>query len=284
MNPFKKRSAGKQRRIVVFTSDQHFNSTRGLCPYRVTRHEGGTHETDKCQRWLWDRWIEFWRDEVAPLIGPEDTLHLVFVGDLVDGDHHNSHELISRNQITQHRIALKGLEPPLALNPTSVHIIKGTDVHAGELGAWEEYIAKDIDAVKDEEHNTYSWWWLREVFGGVMFDIAHHGKAGYREWTKPNAQNAQAVQTIVRYTERNENPPDVVIRADRHKYATSGDNYMVEATTLPPWQLQTSHGNRIDPDSILPVGGLIYVCRDGRYERKRKLYHPPPPQIGRTYE
>jgi hypothetical protein len=278
----RRKRPANSRSIVVFTSDQHFNSTRGLCPYRITRHEGGTHEASRPQKWLWDCWTLFWKEEVQNIRQPEDKLHLIFVGDLVDGgSHHNTHETISRNEITQHTIALEGLKPALSLNPDSVHIIKGTDVHVGDIGSWEEYVARDIEAVPDKEHGVAAWWWLRAEFNGVLFDIAHHGKAGRLEWTFPNSANAQAAQTIIRYAGRGERCPDVVIRADRHRYLTSGDNYQVEVTGLPSWQLQTSYGNQISPDGILPIGGLVYICKDGRYERRRRLFYPDPPQIWR---
>lgn len=268
-----------KRAIVVLTADHHFNSTKGLCPYRVTKHEGGTHEASKAQRWLWDCWTLFWK-EVSSFRKRCDTLHEIFVGDLVDGgSHHNTHETISRNEVTQHNICIKGLEPPLSLKPSTIHIIKGTDVHVGEIGSWEEMIARDLDTVPDEEHNTYAWWWLRAEFGGVLFDIAHHGKAGYRDWTMPNAANAQAAQTIIRYASRGEKLPAVVIRADRHKYLTSGDNYPVEVTGLPSWQLQTSYGNKIDPDGVLPIGGMIYICQNGEYIRKKRTFEPDVPAI-----
>jgi hypothetical protein len=178
---------------------------------------------------------------------------------------------------TQHKIALKVLEPLLDLKPNHLFVIRGTEAHTGKSSEWEELLAKDLQAEPcDEKHEIYSWFHLLLDTEGVLIDIAHHGKTGYKPWTTGNAVNSMATEIFYRCAERGDRQPNLVIRAHRHKPADSFEhNRHVRVLQIPSWQLSTAFGHRIAPGELLPIGGIAVLCDKGEYEVK-KFYQDPP--------
>ena len=131
--------------IVAVVSDLHSNSTIGLCPYSFNLDDGGTYKASKAQRWLWRNWQDYWK-RIANL--SQDTgLPVVAVvnGDITDGDHHGSPQLITRNDADQLRLGIAVLEPVLN-TARRVFVVRGTEAHVGKSASLEEMIAQDIGA------------------------------------------------------------------------------------------------------------------------------------------
>jgi hypothetical protein len=259
--------------ILVVVSDLHSNSTLGLCPTSVVLDEGGTYEPGLHQKWLWFHWVKFW-ERVKAARKRGYRLIVVLNGDIMDGDHHGTAQLISRNMATQHRIVVENLQPIFDLKPTKIFVVRGTEAHTGKSGQYEEMIASDIQAEQDEETGSYSWWWLPIEVEGVQFDIAHHGRAGYRPWTRANATQMLAAELTMRYAQEGSDLPDVAIRSHTHQPADSYDNYPLRLLQTPAWQASTAFGQRLQPGSLLPCGGYIFKCRDGEYELEKLIFRP----------
>ena len=156
--------------VVVIVSDLHVNSTVGLCPQRVALDDGGTYQQSKAQRWIYRCWLDFWQ-HVDNL--PRSALYVVLNGDLVEGLHHGTTQLVTHNEETQLGMALQLLEPVARL-ADYLFIVRGTEAHTGPSAFWEEHIAEDLSAVRDEVGLTASWWHLPLTVEGVTFDICHH--------------------------------------------------------------------------------------------------------------
>ena len=146
--------------LLVVISDIHANSTVAVCPPSINLDDGGSYKASKAQLWIWDKWLKFW-SKVKEESKGYDKLCVVLNGDLVDGDHHDTPQIITRNMETQSRIALAVIKPMLDLNPDAIYVIRGTESHVGKSGQWEEFIANDIGAVVDEQRGTSSWWHLK---------------------------------------------------------------------------------------------------------------------------
>lgn len=264
--------------IVAVTSDLHCNSTVALCPPVVQLDDGGIYYQSTAQKWLWDCWEHYWKQVETLVQKYSADLFLVFNGDLVEGSHHGTTQLISHNLEIQARIALDTLDIPLSLNPTCKFIIRGTETHVGRSAQHEESIAQIIGAEPETDTGASSWWWLPLEADGVKFDIAHHGRTGYRPWTKPNATNLLAAQLVMEYAQRKATWwPDVAIRSHIHSGGDSYDNYRIRVLQTLSWQLSTSFGHRIAPGNLLPIGGYIFICNEGKYElypKENTIYKP----------
>ena len=260
--------------VVAVVSDLHTNSTIGLAPPRVSLDDGGEYKASKAQRWLWNNWRDFWRRARATADEHQATLLAVVNGDALDGDHHNTPQIITRNVNDQLAIAAATLAPVME-TADAWYMIRGTEAHAGQAASFEEHLAADCGAVPDASDH-HARWHLYARWGGVTFDIKHHPESGsVRPWTKGNGANR--ISEIVRhaYWSTGDNPPDVVIRSHRHGFEDSSRlTRGVYSIITAPWQLTTSFGYRIGAGSpqVAAVGGLLFVCQSGHYTVEQVTY------------
>lgn len=245
-----------------------------LCPPAVTTEDGGTYRANCGQLEIYRIWQHYW-DEVKRLRGTgrkKRSLYIVINGEVIDGDHHNTTQLITRNCVTQLAIAAQTFESVWKLKPDHIFVVRGTEAHSGQNGQWDEAFGRDIGAEKDGD--CYSWWWLPLEIEGVLFDIAHHGRAGSRQWTEPTGANTLAAEITMYCARTGQRIPDLALRGHVHKTPDSYDNYPVRVVHNPSWQFSTGHGNRIAPGLLLPIGGNIILVDDDQYEVKKVHYRP----------
>jgi hypothetical protein len=87
--------------------------------------------------------------------------------------------------------------------------------------------------------------------------------------------NSKAADTLTEYARLRLKPPDVVIRSDQHRYASSGDNYPVTVYQTPCWQLHTEYIYKINGENSLPdIGGLIFIIDDNGGYTCQKVFYP----------
>lgn len=252
--------------IVAVVGDLHVNSTVGLCPPYVDLDDGGTYRPSKAQRWLWRCWLDFWNKIGALKREHGAQCYAVLNGDLADDNRHSKHQLITPNNTTVIRMTAGVLEPALDVADRAF-VVRGTEAHAGPSAQLDEKVAEDIDAERNEEAKTWSWWWLPLEAAGVRFDIAHHPQTfGSRPWTLDPAAARHAVIIRDQYWERGERPPDVAVRSHVHTYSLSAKRLKPQFFYTPPWELTTAHGHRRGGGGgVEPVGGLPFVCQNGEY-------------------
>lgn len=258
--------------ILAVVSDLHTNSTVGLCPPGVQLDDGGTYRAGKTQRWLWSSWLNYWTQVTELQVQFQAPLWIVCNGDAFDGDHHDTYQVITRNPADMLHIAAQVFETL----PKWEHlfIVRGTPAHVGKGASLEETLAADLSATGDTATGTASWWHLPLDCDGVLFDIAHHGTMGSLPWTKANAANKLAALTVFDYAGHGGKLPHVVIRSHRHEYADSGGNFPVLAIQSPAWQLPTEYTRRLAPAALGDIGGLVFVCHEGRYTWRAIRYRP----------
>lgn len=264
-----------RRAVVAAVSDLHINSTVALCPPGVELDDGGHYSPSPFQQNLWRCWLDYWRAVLMTRERHGGRLYVIINGDAVDGDHHDTPQIITRNLTIQARMALMVLQP-IARLADYLFIIRGTEVHTGKSGAWEEWLAEFLHAVPDDETGTHSWWWLPLEAGGVRFDVAHHpGTSSRRPWTKGGAANRLSAWLLNDYASMGEKPPQVALRGHNHTLEDSGLNHAIRTFCMPCWQLTTGFGHRIGGSGKLAdIGGLIFTCADGRYDVDVRRYPP----------
>jgi hypothetical protein len=258
---------------IIVVADTHIGSTVGLSPATFYKDDGDPVKLSKVRRWLLKQWENFLNDVDQITEGYERTL--VLNGDIAEIDSkYRSWQLLSRNPADVKRAVAEVLDP-LAQMCDDIFVLRGTEAHTGKAAYLEEQIADDLEAVKDPISGRYSWWHLRAKWEGVAFDVAHHWGGGYLPWTFANAANKLAVMTGIAYSEWGEKPPQVAIRAHKHRFGDSGRTFPTRAVLCPSWQMKTAYVHRIgSPNSFPDIGGLIFLCKDGNYQFHDLRYKP----------
>ena len=255
---------------IAIVGDTHANSRMGLCVPTFNLLDGGTYRANKTQRWLWTCWLDFW-EEFASLGGRKGA---IFNGDMVDGDTKNrTHQVITRNQAEMVGLAQETLVPALDVLDYCI-FLKGTPAHVGKSAQLEEDLASDTTISKKNGSGNYAWDRFYGMVGGVIFDVKHFGKLGYKYWTRPNALNSIATELILAYVKNGERLPHVAVRNHRHQKGDTYDNYAIRVIANGCWQGPTEYAQIIS-DELPDIMGLIYQCEDGKYKLIKKIYPFP---------
>lgn len=258
---------------LAYASDLHVDSTMGLCPGGGVDLDGGGHyDLSPGQEWLWQCWTDF--NSRIRRAARGRRVYGVLGGDIVDGDHHGTLQLVTANITEQRRHAVEVVRPFIELCDVKF-VLRGTDAHAGESSQDDEDVAAAIGAEATPTGES-SWYELRLDLGGVLVDCAHHCSAGNRAWTAGSAAVRIATEAVLYAAAHGERPPDLVLRSHVHRYHDSGD--MVRPTRCiisPAWQLRTAFAYRkaLQPADI---GGIIVQIADGEIESVEVARYSPP--------
>lgn len=267
--------------LLAVVSDIHAGSTVALCPPSVSLDDGGYYHASKAQAWLWECWEKFWQTVAERRDAEGARLIIVFNGDAVDGDHHNTSQILSRNPNAQAAVVNACMAIPLALKPDRLLFIRGTEAHVGGSASAEERIADGLSrdkrpVIRDDATENASWWHYKGECDGVRLDITHHGRTGQREHTRGGAAVLHAHDILLSHVKRNELPPHLCLRGHYHKFNDSGDACPVRVITTGAWQLKTAYVHKVAADSLADVGGAIVRIENGKYTVDKIQYHPDP--------
>ena len=262
--------------VVAVVSDIHCGSTVAMVPPEGVRlDDGGTYHPSKVQSWLWKCWEDFWTRVGALKRSKKADLYIIWNGDLFEGDHHRTTQIISSNPETSDYLIDRIYSIPKGIKPKHQFVVRGTEAHVGASGAAEEAFARRIRATKDETNDTWSWWHLRADINGNLIDAQHHGKLGRLPWTKANAVNQQAAHIFHEHAMRKQRWPDLAFRAHMHRFADSYKNHPVRVVQMPCWQMKTAFAHKVAPNTPPDIGGIVTVFDvDGNYTVDEILYVP----------
>ena len=267
------------RWTIAAVSDLHAGSTLGLHPKAgTTLDDGQTYHPNKAQLWLWSKWLDYWKQVAAVRA---DKLAILLNGDLVDGNHHGTTQLVSGNPVDQAAICSAILEPAFALKPDHIIVTRGTEAHVGGSACFEESIAKGWHGrgLPIVMHATnYTWWHFVGKFGNIVVDMAHHANMGGRNWTGPNACNLHAADLFYEHAKNKRPHPDLALRAHAHRSGDSQDAHPVRYIAMPAWQIKTAFGHKIAAGKFADIGGVIAQCGD-TLEARRVLYPADPAPV-----
>lgn len=224
---------------------------------------------------MWSCWLDFWRqvDETRSSLGAD--LYALFNGDLVDGNHHGTTQILSGNPNAQASVVNECIRVALDLKPDKIWITRGTDAHVGQSACAEERIADGLrrdkrPIVSETQTGAASHWHARAEIHGKRFDFAHHGRVGTRPWTKPNVVMNLAAEIFMDHAgedfDANRPPtaPHIAVRSHMHQFVDTGRAHRTRVIQTPAWQLATSFINRIAPGKLGEVGGVIIMVREGQ--------------------
>lgn len=243
---------------LAIVGDLHVNSTVGLAPENFRLDDGIPVGQSNFQKKLWEAWTDYWA-----CVGSLDGQTVgILNGDLMEGEHHGTTQVITGNIADQHRMVLEVLKP--GRNVVSAwFVMRGTEVHTNKSSRDEEMIAIALDAVQDYE-GSRSRWFLRADFGGVRFDIGHHVPFSRLAWTRSNLLMRTAIEIELDYYRAGIQPPQFAIRSHRHQWGDTGISAPVRVISLPCWQGPTSYVHSLRPGMMPEIGGIIVRIENGQ--------------------
>jgi len=268
-----------KRTILALPSDTHSGSTLGLIPPKQYQlQEGGYYDPTPGQKLLWKQWAHNW--ELIKSIRKNADLIICHCGDLVEGIHHETTQIVSGRVDTQENIADicmdKAFRIANMIKGDKYYQISGTDSHAGNGSSSEERVAKNLDYVVpvweqtffDEEgekkNGRYTQDRLYREINGVIFDISHHGgSVGQRAWTTENGLYNK-IKSIYWTCVDNQIPVTRYwIRGHNHKYVRAeyrGRNGIITGIMLPGFQIKTGYVyKKINYDPNPADIGMVWI-------------------------
>ncbi len=266
---------------LAIVSDTHAGSTVALCPPKIELDDGGCYEASKPQRWLWQTFNTFLDKADQKRTQHKGDLYFVCNGDLTEGFHHHTTQILTGNPTAQARVVDAIMSPVLDLKPSKMFFVRGTEAHVGPSAAYEERVAlglwKDKRPVqRPPDSETASWWHLPMEIQGVRLSFAHHGRMGQRPWTKHNIALLLAKQIFMEHAERERPHPHLAIRSHMHQFADTFTSCPTRLIQTPAWQLHTAFTWKVVPESLADIGGVLITIDKGDYEIEPILFTPEP--------
>jgi hypothetical protein len=238
-------------------------------PGEIVMDDGPTVHAGPIQLWLWQCLLDYLEGiERIREKWKADKLVLVSNGDALEGHHHGTYQIMGAHPGIQRIIAERVWAEILRLEPDALHFVRGTGVHVGGSAKDEESLAKHLGAVQHENGN-YSTWELSAEIDGVRISCLHHGRTGYREWTRANASLLLAADIFMKRSKeaaelgRINDYPHMAYRSHFHYYADSGMAHPVRVIQTPAFQMLTEHGHRRVPEELPHVGACYAIIEDG---------------------
>jgi hypothetical protein len=262
---------------VVSVGDIHAGSAFAPCPDEIAGQYDLTIHASRVQRWLTRCWEHF-TDEYVPAVVGRRKFALLVNGDVLEGNHHGGHQLVSAAVKVQRRIALELLRP-LAARASEVYVVKGTECHTRDD---EEDIAAELKARRcpDTDNFAPDWWDIN--VRGCLTSFRHHIPATSRRALKGSQLSIQLIEEQAEAAGAGTPIPRVVVRSHRHTYGSYDDGCGM-AVVLPAWQLLTRHGHKVVPAAQrgIMVGGVVldYSRVSDPFDLPtvhRNLYRPKP--------
>ena len=249
MKPLKSKS-----KIIVLLSDLHIGSVVGLWPSEFISNEGFPIGQNPFQKWLWACW-EDCHKWIAKTAG-DQPYDLVINGDLVEGIHHRTTQVMSADVGDQSSAVIQILEP-ITSKAASLHIIKGTECHTRND---EIRLGRVLGASKNPENGQNAWDNLDIEINGTLINFAHHISATSRPYLEAGAHSI-ALGTITHSRARvGKRVPSVICRAHRHRHGIWTDGNQASLITG-AWQGLTRHGHKVVPDAISEPSCIILDAR-----------------------
>lgn len=254
---------------AIVISDIHAGSKLGLMPPEVVLDEGTIVRQSPLQRKLWQMWKEFTGVYIPEWTKGEDYI-LVNNGDSIDGDHHETSTIITRNLNDQVKIADMILRPEINKPKCKKYFqIRGTEAHVGKSGQFEEQLAKGLGAepIGKGKHKIYSRWdlWL-QMGNGSLVNFTHHVGNTNSAPYESTAVYKEYIEACVEAGRWGLKTPDVVVRSHRHRQMEiripTKRGYGISLVT-PAWQLKTPFTFKLGLGraSTPQIGG--YLIREG---------------------
>lgn len=240
--------------LVLNLSDLHIGSTVGLWPENFVSNEGNLIGQNKFQAWLWECWKDMLKWSTT-IIG-KDQFELVLNGDLVDGIHHKTLQVMTPDPSDQCE-AVKMVLEPLIAKASRTHFIKGTECHTRND---EIRLGKFLKGTRDPLTGQHAWDTLDLEVNGTLYNFAHHISATSRSYLEASAHSIMLGNLSHSRARTGKAIPKVMVRAHRHRHGVWNDGNQLSAI-CGAWQGLTRYGYRVVPDAVPQPSAIIFDSR-----------------------
>ena len=242
-------------KLIVLLSDLHVGSTIGLWPPDFVSNEGNPIGQNKFQEWLWQCWQDAAKWS-AKVIG-KDAFEIVLNGDLVEGIHHRSLQVMTPDVGDQSE-AVKQVLEPLAAKAARLHIVKGTECHTrnDEIRIGNYLKASKCQATGQRAHDT-----LDLECNGVLYNFAHHISTTARSYLEASAHSITLGNISHTRARSGKQVPQIICRGHRHRHGIWDDGNQMSVITG-AWQGLTRHGYKVVPDAVPQPSIVIFDHRN----------------------
>lgn len=264
-------------RQIIAIGDTHCNSTIGLCrPEGHRLDDGGTYHPSSFQVDLWNLFQDFCQSWI-PRVTKGEPWDLVINGDAIDGDHHRTPTIISRNLQDQFRVARDTLSPIVTQCRASggrYYHVRGTEAHVGPSAQEEERLAEALGAVPDSK-GRYSRWRLKKRLGDHLVMFRHHIGTSSSQAYEGTALTKTQAEQMTNAGLWGRRVAQVDVRAHRHRYAKwekDGRDGHYIVVVLPCWQGLTPFSHKMSSPVDPEFGGVIVRLGDEEIYTRSKVY------------
>lgn len=266
----------KSTRLLFVLSDPHCGSSYGLLPPGFVTLEGNEQGQNAVQRWLWKCWqdaTQVW----MPRVSRGDRYAVVMNGDLTEGVHHRSTEVISTDLGDHLEAAIQVLQP-VAAAAAAAYVVEGTPCHTLNL---EHAIAKAIKAKPCSSTGRPAWGRLDLTIAGTRAIFQHHVATAMRPYLEASGLGIALGVEQLEAAKAGEAIPKVLGVAHRHRYGEFRDASGL-CVVSPPWQGLTRFGRKVVPSARTAVGMMALDWRglpDGSLPHVHSMiYRTPEPK------
>lgn len=256
--------------LAVIYSDTHCGSKWGLMNPEATDEEGTPLGMNPVQQWLWDCFKDS-RQWVWRTCGT-DPYALIINGDLIDGDHHGTKEIVSKEVGVHCQIAVDCFKP-LAAAAAHTFVVEGTNSHTGNK---ERSIGAALGAVCDPR-GAASWKELPLEIHGCYGIVRHHLGATARPYLEGSQLSINIGVEIQEAARHGDRIPKWFARAHRHRHGKFEDGHALMVVTG-GWQGASRWLKQAMPAAVAAPSVWILDWRDKEEgelpDTRYRIYEP----------
>ena len=254
--------------LLVVLSDMHSGSNMALFPNRFWQGKNGVNHTPTSkQEMIWKKF-----GEVAANIAKErkdKRVILVHNGDAIDGVHHGSLDVATRDVGEQGELHIELMDwfqkKIKWQRGDKLYYVAGTETHTGDT---EDWIAKSLNAQQSEDGSYYRNQ-LELLVNNRRINFVHHGPPAGKGANEGNSMRNWLRDIYFDSLKDKQPPPDMVISGHVHQptYSTyvarEGDAFrMVHGIICPSWQMKTRYAHMAAPMARNKIGGTSTVITE----------------------
>lgn len=260
----------------VFIADAHTGSVFGLWPPDALTGEGGKHDLNPFQEYIYECWQHATTVWLPSVIGPLPR-RIFLVGDLADGTNPRS-QIISDDPMVQIDAAVM-VCAPVCKGAERVEAVSGTEFHTGKWGFLDNAVADKLGAVKDETGKAARQRLFVEV-DGVTLDIAHHVGGSFVPQSRATPLQREYISAALSSYEQDWPKAEWIIRGHAHWFRCLPQPGAT-VITLPGWTAAGPYVGKLTREAPHPIGLFVLITDGGKAVPDVKLYNWPAPKVQR---
>lgn len=243
---------------ALVVSDLHVLSTFAVLRPGFKTAEGNEIGLNRLQEWLWL--------QMQDLLAEVDTLAagrkfcLILNGDLIDGNHHRTIEILACEEIEHAKAAIYTLEP-LVERAGRIFITEGTESHTK---GFEDFIGKSIGAEPDTTTGRHVFKELNITIHGSRGNVRHHMPTTSRVYLSASQLSIQLGNAQLAASRIGHQPPQWICAGHRHTPGIFTDGNAMFVVT-PAWQGLTRYARKVVPDGKITPGFVWLDWKDKTY-------------------